>query len=190
MALYIQNIYWAPLHRPHLSHLMTKPTKWYVRPAKTQISLGIRPNWSESLLCAQWIAKNPSFLHADSKDSDQNGRMPMLIGVFAGSNNHFVGLVIRQLNFEDKTSIIDGKNKLSSSGVFSSIQYVGYKSYFGTGFLTGLLAVFSLSSFWNKSNRSLKGASKQHKRLSLGTNCIIVMILSFRTAMTGQTVQT
>ena len=25
----------------YLSHLMTKPTKWHVRPAKTQISLGI-----------------------------------------------------------------------------------------------------------------------------------------------------
>ena len=39
-----------------------------VRPAKTQISLGIRPVWSEFSLCAQWVAKNPSFLHADSKD--------------------------------------------------------------------------------------------------------------------------
>ena len=27
----------------HLSRRMTKPTKWHVRPAKTQISLGIRP---------------------------------------------------------------------------------------------------------------------------------------------------
>ena len=26
--------------------LMTKPTKWHVRPAKTQINLGIRPVWS------------------------------------------------------------------------------------------------------------------------------------------------
>ena len=30
----------------HLSCLMTKPTKWHVHPAKTQISLGIRPVWS------------------------------------------------------------------------------------------------------------------------------------------------
>ena len=55
-----------------------------VRPAKTQISLGIRPVWSESSLCAQWVAKGPSFLHADSEDSDQTGRMPRLIWVFAG----------------------------------------------------------------------------------------------------------
>ena len=31
---------------PHLSRSTTKPTKWSVRPAKTQISLGIRPVWS------------------------------------------------------------------------------------------------------------------------------------------------
>ena len=55
-----------------------------VRPAKTQISLGIRPVWSESSLCAQWVAKNPSFLHADSEDSDQTGLMPRLIWVLAG----------------------------------------------------------------------------------------------------------
>ena len=55
-----------------------------VRPAKTQISLGIRPVWSESSLCVQWVAKDPSFLHADSEDSDQIGRMPRLIWVFAG----------------------------------------------------------------------------------------------------------
>ena len=41
---------------PHMSHLMTKPTKWLC----TQRSL--RSAW------AQWVAKNPSFLHADSED--------------------------------------------------------------------------------------------------------------------------
>ena len=55
------------------------PTYWHVRPAKTQISLGIRPVWSESSLCAQWVAKDPSFLHAGSEDSDQTGRIPRLI---------------------------------------------------------------------------------------------------------------
>ena len=34
-----------------LSRCMTKPTNWHVRPAKTQISPGIRPVWSESSLC-------------------------------------------------------------------------------------------------------------------------------------------
>ena len=43
-----------------------KTNKVSVRPAKTQISLGISPVWSESSLCTQWVAKKPSFLHADS----------------------------------------------------------------------------------------------------------------------------
>ena len=47
-----------------MSRSTTKPSKWPVRPAKTQISLGIRPVWSESSLCAQWVAKDPdSFMH-------------------------------------------------------------------------------------------------------------------------------
>ena len=61
-----------------------KTNKMSVRPAKTQISLGICPVRSESSLCAQWVGKDPSFLHADSEDSDQTGRMPRLIWVFAG----------------------------------------------------------------------------------------------------------
>ena len=61
-----------------------KTNKMSVRPTKTQISLGIRPVWSESSLCAQWVVKDPSFLHADSEDSVQTGRMPRLIWVFAG----------------------------------------------------------------------------------------------------------
>ena len=55
---------------------LDKTNKMTVRPAKTQISLGIRPVWSESSLCAQLVAKDPLFLHADSEDSDQTGRMP------------------------------------------------------------------------------------------------------------------
>ena len=46
--------------------------------------LGIRPVWSESSLCTSWVAKDPPLLHSDSEDSDQTGRMPRLIRVFAG----------------------------------------------------------------------------------------------------------
>ena len=38
----------------------------------------------QSSLCAQWVDKDPMCLHADSEDSDQTGRMPRLIRVFAG----------------------------------------------------------------------------------------------------------
>ena len=60
-----------------------KTNKMRVHPAKTQTCLGIRPVWSVSL-CAQWVAKDPSILHADSEASDQTGWMPRLIWVFAG----------------------------------------------------------------------------------------------------------
>ena len=70
-----------------------KTNKMSVRPAKTQISLGICPVRSDSSLCAQWVAKDSRFLHADSKDSDQTWWMPRLIEVFAGRTCHFVGFV-------------------------------------------------------------------------------------------------
>ena len=40
---------------------MTKPTKWHVRPGKTQISLGIRPVWSVFAVCMKkaWILSYP-----------------------------------------------------------------------------------------------------------------------------------
>ena len=73
-----------------------KTNKMTVRPAQTRISLGTHPVWSESLLCAQWVAKDPSFLQADSEDSYQTGQMPRLIWVFA-ERSHFVGFVTRWL---------------------------------------------------------------------------------------------
>ena len=64
---YNSNLWHEPRH--------DKTNKMSVRPAKTQISLGMRPVWSESSLCAHWVAKDPTFLHADSEDSDQTERM-------------------------------------------------------------------------------------------------------------------
>ena len=76
-------------HTPLIQKIKIWAASWQtnkvsVRPAKTQISLGIRPVWSESSLCAQWVGKDPSFLPVESKDSDQAGQMPRLIWVFAG----------------------------------------------------------------------------------------------------------
>ena len=53
----------------------------------------------QSSLCAQWVAKDPSFPHADSEDSDQTGRMPRLIWAFAGRTCHVVGFVMRRLKY-------------------------------------------------------------------------------------------
>ena len=95
-----------------LCHSMTKLTKWHVHPAKTQISLDIHPVWSESSMCVQWVAKGPSFLHADSEDSDQSGRLPRLIWVFAGRTSHFVGFVMMQLTYFNTLSRISEWQKL------------------------------------------------------------------------------
>ena len=63
-----------------MSRLMTKPAKWHVRPAKTQISLGIHPVWSESLL-STWRKLGTLAPHwAHSEDSDQTGWMIRLGG--------------------------------------------------------------------------------------------------------------
>ena len=55
----------------HLSHDMSKSTKW-VCAQRTQISLGIRPVWSESLL-STW-RKLRSFIHVNPPWS--SGRLP------------------------------------------------------------------------------------------------------------------
>ena len=93
-----------------------------VRPVKTWISQGIRPVWSESSLCAQWVAKDPSFLHVDSENSDQTGQMPRLIWVFAGCACHFVGFVMRWLicsqiskNLQTLSANQERKNKLQEN---------------------------------------------------------------------------
>ena len=67
-----------------------------VRPAKTQISLGICPVWSESSLGAQWVTKDPSFLYVDSEDwSDWADAQADLSLHWA--HTHFVGFVMSWL---------------------------------------------------------------------------------------------
>ena len=82
--------------------LHDKPTIWRVRPAKTQISLGIRPVWSESSLCVQLVDKDPIFLHADSQDSDrlchEKTCLEGLRQKLAGRKAHFVGRGARWLS--------------------------------------------------------------------------------------------
>ena len=85
--------WWSGSNEP----LHDKTNKMTVRPAKTQISLGIPPVWSESSLCTKWVAMDTIFLPADSEDSDQIGQMPRLIWVFCGCTCYFLGFVMRWL---------------------------------------------------------------------------------------------
>ena len=73
---------------------MTKSTKWHVCPAKTHISLGICPVWSESLLSAWRKLGSLVTYCVHSKDADQTGWMPRLSWVFAGCTCHFVGFAV------------------------------------------------------------------------------------------------
>ena len=75
---------------------MTKPTKWHVGPAKTQISQGIGPVWSESLL-STWRKLGFLATHwAHSEDwSDWVDAKADLSLRWARS--HFVGFVTRRV---------------------------------------------------------------------------------------------
>ena len=76
----------------YMSRLVTKPTKRHVRPAKTRVSLGIRPVWSEPLLSA-WRKLGPLATHwVHSEDFDQTGWMSRLIWVLAGRTATFLVL--------------------------------------------------------------------------------------------------
>ena len=69
---------------------MTKPTKWVCAQQRLR-SAWASAHSDQSSLCAQWVAKDPSFFHVDSEDSDQTGRMPRPIWVFTG---HTVTLLV------------------------------------------------------------------------------------------------
>ena len=79
-----------------MSRDMTKPNKVTVCPAMTQIILGIRPVCSESSLCSQWVAKDPSFLHADSEDWSDWGDAQADLSL-CWAHTHFVGFDMSRL---------------------------------------------------------------------------------------------
>ena len=101
--LSVLDLHWAWTFEPPY----VKTNKMSVRPAKTRITMGIRPVWSETWLCAHWVAKDPSFLHAYSKDSDETGQMPRLIWVFAGCT-----LILLVLSCRGSFVIVNRENVL------------------------------------------------------------------------------
>ena len=86
-----QGPYCLPFHL-HLLHIWA--TSWQnqqndVHLVKTQISLGIRPVWSESSLSAWRKVRFLATYKEHSEDSDQTGWMPRPIWVFAGCTGNF-----------------------------------------------------------------------------------------------------
>ena len=87
----IRGMYPETEFKTKMNRLMTKPTKWHVHPAKTQISLVIRPVWSESSLSRSRKLGSLTTHWVHGEDSDQTGQMPRLIWVLAwGTVNLFV----------------------------------------------------------------------------------------------------
>ena len=78
-----------------ISHLMTKPTKWSVRPAKTQIRLGMLISLIRVFAVRSVGSWEPNVSSCRQRRlwSDQTGQMPRLIWTFAGRIDHFVGLI-------------------------------------------------------------------------------------------------
>ena len=72
-----------------------KTNKITVHPAKTQISLDIRPVWSESSLWAQWVGQDPRTV---GKTLIKLGGYPGW-SVFAVRTCHYIGFVMRRLRF-------------------------------------------------------------------------------------------
>ena len=61
-----------------------KTNKMACAPSEDSDQPGHPPSLIRVFVVLQWVAKDPSFLHADSEDSDQTWRMLRLTRVFAG----------------------------------------------------------------------------------------------------------
>ena len=64
------------MQNTEMSRLVTKPTKWSVHPAKTQISLGICSVWSESLLVLSGQLRTWAFFMPTAKTLIRPGGCP------------------------------------------------------------------------------------------------------------------
>ena len=117
-----------------------------MRQAKTQISLCIRPVWSESSLSAWRKFGALATLWAHSEDFDETGRMSRLIWVFAGRTvgfvmsrlififSHFHSHTQVQLLFDDvRVSQNTQNNAWSRDWMFLWMEFLT-RVYYGTNF--------------------------------------------------------
>ena len=88
-----------------MSRLIIKPTKWLCTQRR------LRTAWAsaqsdQSSLCAQWVAKDRSFLHEDNEDwSDWADAQAELILRWA--HRHYVGFVMSQLKYPVGARVTD-----------------------------------------------------------------------------------
>ena len=147
-----------------------KTNKVSVRPARTQINLGIRLVWSESSLPA-WRKLGSLATHwVHSEDSDQTGQMPRLIWVFAVRTHILLVLSCRGSNclfmafhvfFENIPEFLLNIHHLTTLGlslkVGSHVRQAKFCLVVIWRFLLGIsrfhLTVDSAQSEWNNFDR-------------------------------------
>ena len=87
-----------------LSRSTTKQLKWPVCPVKTQISLAIRPVWSESSLSV-WRSTGSLAIHTPhSEGSDQTGWVPRLMSFswFCRASAKIIDFVSQTISLHDR----------------------------------------------------------------------------------------
>ena len=88
-----------------MSRSMTKPIKWYVRPVKTQISLSIRPVWSESSPSAWIFLGSLAIYWAHSEDPDQTGHWAWSESSLGAQNTFFCFVMLRHIYISRSLSL-------------------------------------------------------------------------------------
>ena len=93
---------------------MTKPTKWLCAQRRRR-SAWASAQSDQSSLCAQWIAKVPSFLHVDSKDWSEwtNAQADLSLH---WAHIHFVGFVMRGPGWSESSLGTQKKNMVCHKG--------------------------------------------------------------------------
>ena len=110
----VMTIIWAASRQNQQTHCA---------PSEDSDEPGHPPSRIRVFACAQWVVKDPSFLQAGSKDSDQTGRMSRLIWVSAGRTCHFVGFVMRRLKWLPCSSTENLKNKKKTKKICTSLIF-------------------------------------------------------------------
>ena len=109
IVVWLNKAFYATFEPPH-----DKTNKMTVRTAKTQISLGIRPVWSESLLCAQRVAKDPSFFMRTAKTLIRLRGCPGWSESLVGA--HAILLVLSVLLFNLKSPTVGATGSSAGCG--------------------------------------------------------------------------